>query len=258
MNIYLSGLLWMLGAAVVGGGTAYLVRRFGHDEGRLDNNDAAGQVFTIISGLHAVLVAFVLISLFDAVHAARDGLRHEADSVIAAVWAADSLPSSASEQVRAISASYLETVIQREWPQIRAGDEVTGPGWTQLQQLHRTINKAPIQTDDEYYATQKTEAVRQVLATYQAREERITRLVHGDVGTVVWFALVLGGVIATLLPNLFGGTKMMTHVVIVSTLAGTIALLLFAIHQLQNPFGGAARVEPEAFESALERLRQAP
>src|SRR6266480_369799 len=70
MNIFVAGSLWVAGAVSVAGVVAYLVRRFGWDEGRADNNDAAGQVFTIVGGLHAVLIAFVLISLFDSVSAA--------------------------------------------------------------------------------------------------------------------------------------------------------------------------------------------
>jgi hypothetical protein len=42
--------------------------------------------------------------------------------------------------------------------------------------------------------------------------------------------------------------------VIVSMLSGAIGLLLFAIYQLQNPFGGGASVGPDAFISALSRL----
>src|SRR5437868_906958 len=141
MNIFVAGGLWVAGAALAAGGIAYLVRRFGWDEGRADNNDAAGQVFTIVGGLHAVLVAFVLIPLFD------------------------------------------------------------------------------------------------------------------SVGAVVWFALILGSLItAVLLPNLFGGTRLAAHIIIVSTLAGTITLLLFAIYQLQNPFSGGAKVPPGAFTGALDRL----
>jgi hypothetical protein len=42
--------------------------------------------------------------------------------------------------------------------------------------------------------------------------------------------------------------------VIVSMLSGAIGLLLFAIYQLQNPFGGGASVGPDAFISALSRF----
>jgi hypothetical protein len=41
---------------------------------------------------------------------------------------------------------------------------------------------------------------------------------------------------------------------IVSALAGTLALLIYAIYQLQNPFAGGAAIGPEAFRAALDRL----
>src|SRR5258708_6366391 len=99
MNIYLTGILWVGGAALAGAVIGYLVRRFGWDEGRADNNDAAGQVFTIVGGLHAVLLAFVLISLFDSVATAGGSAQTEADSLVAASWAADSLPADTKDKV---------------------------------------------------------------------------------------------------------------------------------------------------------------
>ncbi len=92
MDIYVSGLLWVAGAALVAACVAYLIRRIGATEGTVENNEAAGQVFTLVGGLQAVLVAFVLISLFDGASAAEDGSYTEADGLVAAVWAAESLP----------------------------------------------------------------------------------------------------------------------------------------------------------------------
>lgn len=48
--------------------------------------------------------------------------------------------------------------------------------------------------------------------------------------------------------------KVVTHMVVVGALAATIALLMFAIYQLQNPFSGGALVPPDAFVSAAERM----
>jgi hypothetical protein len=252
MNVYLSGALWVVGAALVGGGSAYLVRRYGLDEGRPDNNDAAGQVFTIVGGLHAVLVAFVLISLFDAVSTAQDGAYQEADGLVSASWALDSLPGPVATQVRELSTEYANTVINQEWPQMRAGHAVTGPGWRQLEQLHSAVAMAP--ADEDWQQDRKDEAESALSDVYQARQDRLISAAEESVGAVLWFALILGSVISSLMPNLFGGTRAATHVIIVATLAGTITLLLFAIYQLQNPFSGGANLQPDAFRSALARL----
>ncbi|WP_410654113.1 hypothetical protein [Amycolatopsis sp. lyj-112] len=253
MGIYLTGIAWVAGAAVVAGFVGYLVRRFGWDEGRRDNNDAAGQVFTIVGGLHAVLVAFILISLFDSTSAAREGSYHEADSLVAAVWAADSLGTEVKDEVRKISAEYIATVEQQEWPRMAEGGEtVPDIGWTQLDQLRKAVEKAP--TDDDWVRERKAEATTQLWQVYEARQARLTTVEGSRVGGVVWFALILGSLISVLLPNLFGGTRLAAHLVIVSTLAGTITLLLFAIYQLQNPFGGGVRIPPDAFVAAMARI----
>ncbi|OXM64515.1 DUF4239 domain-containing protein [Amycolatopsis vastitatis] len=256
MNIFVAGGLWVAGAALAGGGIAYLVRRLGgggDGEGRPANNDAAGQVFTIVGGLHAVLVAFVLISLYDSVSAASQDARTEADSLVAATWAADALPAETKDRVHQLAVAYARTVEDQEWPRLADGGEVPATGWRQLDQMRQAVAAAP--TDGDWQIDRKTEASNQLWAVYQARQQRLADSGDGGVGAVVWFALILGSLItAILLPNLFGGTRLAAHVIIVSTLAGTITLLLFAIHELQNPFSGGAKVPPEAFTSALERL----
>lgn len=252
MGIYLTGLVWVTGAALFAGFVGYLVRKFGRDEGRPDNNDAAGQVFTIVGGLHAVLVAFILISLFDAAGAARDGSYHEADSLVAVVWAADSLGVEVKDEVRRLSAAYVTTVEQQEWPRMAEGGAVPDTGWAQLDQLRAAVEKAP--SEDEWVRERKAEATAQLWQVYEARQTRLTTVEGSRVGGVVWFALILGSLISVLLPNLFGGTRLAAHLVIVSTLAGTITLLLFAIYQLQNPFGGGVRIPPDAFTAALARI----
>ena len=253
MAVYLQGVFWVLGAAIVAGVMAYLVRRIGADDGVVENNEAAGQVFTIVGGLQAVLLAFVLIALFDAVATAQDGSYAEAEAVVATTWAADSLPGDVGDQVRAEATKYLTTVSAEEWPAMREGREPGDAGWVELDNLRRIIDGA--KTDDEWTTARKTEAADQLWQVYQARETRLTTAQSSGVSTVVWFALIAGSIMTVALPLMFGGPRPLTHILIVSILAGTLALLLYATAQLQNPFSGGARVEPAAFESAATRLR---
>jgi hypothetical protein len=253
MSIYLTGILWVIGAAALGAVIAYLVRRLGGAEGREANNGAAGQAFTIVGGLHAVLVAFVLISQFDLVSHAQDSSYLEADSLVAATWAADSLPEPTKTRMREMSRAYTVTVAEQEWPKMREGETPPDTGWTQLDKMRQLIAQTDV-TDNDWQADRKSEAADQLWQVYQARQARLTAASDGDVEGVVWFALIFGTLISVLLVNLFGGTQLRAHIIIVSILAGTITLLLFAIYQLQNPFGGGAHVDPDAFTAALVRL----
>lgn len=251
MSVYLTGLLWVAGVAVVAAVVAYVIRKYGDAEGRTANNEAAGQVFTLVGGLHAVLVAFVLIALFDAVNQAGDSAYREADGLVAATWAGEAVSEETGAEVRKLSREYALTVIDDEWPAMREGEEFESSGWSQLERLRQVVAQAP--AEDEWQVERKIEAASQLWQVYEARQERLDAA-GGEVSAVVWFVLLAGSVLAICLPLLFGGPLVRTHVLIVATFAATITLLLYAAYQLQNPFGGGADVGPDAFEAAVERF----
>jgi hypothetical protein len=252
MNIYLGGILSVGVAAVVAAAAAYLMRRFGEESGRQENNDAAGGVFSIVAGLNAVLIAFVLIALFDATGAAGETSYREADSLVAASWASDSLPDATKEKVRTLSRSYMSTVIKEEWPRLQDGSAIPPVGWSQLDQLRQVVAQAP--ADGDWQNDRKTEAANKLWDVYQARQGRINASGNG-VSSVVWFTMIAGSLLSLGLALLIGGAKVRSHIVIMATLAATLTLLLYATYQLQNPFSGGARIGPDAFQAALDRLR---
>lgn len=254
MSVYLTGAIWVVAAVIGGALIAYLVRRYGLDEGRMDNNDAAGQAFTIVGGLHAVVVAFVLISLFDAASSAREGSYQETQALVGVAWAAQSLPEPAKSDVPALARDYADTVVRVEWPRLRDGGVVPDQGWRRLDQIRQALDNTEVPGDDDWLTGEKTEAADQLMNIYERRQARLNAVRDNNVGLVVWFVLIVGSLIFVLLPNLFGGTKQITHIIIVSTLAATTTLLLFAIYQLQNPFAGGAKVGPDAFSQAISRL----
>jgi hypothetical protein len=255
VSIYLSGLLWILGVAALAAVIAVLIHRMTSGKDRSDNNSVAGQVFTIVAGLHAVLLAFVLISLFDAVSTARAESNREANGLVAISWAAEALPEPAHTKVDQITAAYSDIVVAREWPRMREGEKVDSTaGWQQLDELRATITGTQTADGDDWQASRKETANDQLWEVYQARQARLDAAGSHGVSAVVWFALVFGSVLALTLVYLHGGPKVISQALIVSTLAASITLLLFAIYQLQNPYAGGAAVEPEAFRAVLDRL----
>ncbi|GAB2758965.1 DUF4239 domain-containing protein [Salinifilum aidingensis] len=251
MQSYVVGVVWVLAAAGFGALCAYFVRRLGNEEGRLNNNEAAGQVFTIVSGLQAVVLGFILVTLFDTADDARQGAYREAQNLVAVSWAVEPLSPGVGAEVRTRSAEYARTVLDEEWPRMRAGEPLGDRGWQQLDAIRRALGR--VAAEGEWAANRRGEAAGRLASVYEERQQRITRAADRDVVAVMWFVLIGGSFACVLLPNLFGGTRLGPHVLLVSTLAGVMALLLFAIFQLQNPFGGS-RIPPEAFRWALGRL----
>lgn len=251
MNVYVGGAGWVLGVAALAVAGTILFHRFRPADAS-SGNDAIGTVFGLVGGLHAVVMAFVLISLFDTVSTVRDGAQSEANGLVAVYWASDSFSDPAKGQIQELSRTYARTVIDQEWPSMREGDPVAGPGWSLLDRIRAAIAAAP--TESDWQIDRKTEAASQLWGVYEARQARLTAAGDSGVSTVVWIALIVGSILSISLPYLFDGPKVITHAILMAALAGTIALLLFAIYQLQNPFSGGAQVGPDAFNSVIERF----
>ena len=251
MNVYVGGALWVAGIAAAAAAGTILVRRHTAQEGR-SGNEAIGTVFALVGGLHAVVLAFVLISLYDTVSTVRDGSYTEANNLVAVYWAGDTLPEPARGQIQDLARSYRRTVIDQEWPDMRAGTPVTGPGSVLLDRLRAAINAAP--AGDDWQRDRRTEANNRLWGVFQARQARLAAAEHNGVSTVVWIALIVGSILSISLAYLFDGPRLLTHMIMMASLAGTIALLLYAIYRLQNPFSAGALVAPDAFISIIDRF----
>lgn len=251
MSIYLAGLLWMLGAMLAAGGLMITVRKYVSEAHRHAGDEAASRVFTIVAGLEAVLLAFVLISLFDGISSARSGAYQEADSVVAVYWDANLLPQPDSARIQKLALAYGQTVVDQEWPAMHDQSTVSDTGKNELDQLHDAIASfVPTTYPQEDRQTQLTNDLSSV---YQARQQRIAATMT-RVNPLIWAALIVGAILSVGLTCLFSGEKLLTHMIIASVLAGTVTVLLFATFQLQDPFSGAAHLSPAAFTAALNQL----
>jgi hypothetical protein len=255
MNVYVGGALWVTGVAAVAAAGTTLVRRHTPTEGR-SGNEAIGTVFALVGGLHAVVLAFVLISLYDTVSTARDGSYAEANNLVAVYWAGVAMPEPARGEIQDLARSYRRAVIDEEWPDMREGNTVTGPGSVLLDRLRTAINAAP--AADDWQRDRRTDATNRLFALFQARQARLAAAEHNGVSAVVWIALIVGGILSISLAYLFDSPRLLTHIIMMASLAGTIALLLFAIYWLQNPFSTGALVAPDAFVSILDRFAVGP
>lgn len=86
-----------------------------------------------------------------------------------------------------------------------------------------------------------------------ARRERVNQA-SGAIPTLLWVALLLGGLVTVGFAFSFGMRSLTAHALIVFSLAMLIGYLLLLVYQLDYPFSGVARVDPHAFELALQRM----
>ena len=242
-------------AAVIG---LTLVQRLVPATIRKEHNDVAGFIYAALGVIYAVLLALVVIAVWEEFGRARVTVESEANALAEIFWLAHRLPEPERHQLQELARSYAQEVVDEEWPLMEQGrtplmehSRATPHGWALIDDIRATIQGYEPRTEagQELYA----EGLDQVQRLADARR---TRLVQAEesIPAVLWVVLVVGGMVAVGFTYLFGLEDTGAHMLIVASLAGVIALMLFTIGVLDHPFSGGARIGTGAFELVLNRF----
>jgi hypothetical protein len=235
-----------------------LVQRLVPATSRQPHNDVAGFIYAALGVIYAVLIALVVIAVWEEYRAASETVEQEANAVAEIFWLAHRLPEPEGSHIQELARSYAQDVIDEEWPLMEQGqtplmtsEEGTPAGWTLIDEIRANLQEFQPHTpaDEQLYA----EGLDQVQRLADARRMRLVAAEEG-IPAVLWAVLIFGGVAAIGFTYLFGLENTWAHRLMVFTLAAVIGLVLFTIGALEHPFSGGARIGTGAFELILERF----
>src|ERR687894_2419167 len=196
----------MYGVLVIGGicllslGGLEVVQRLVPTASRRPHNDVAGFIYAALGVIYAVLLALVVIAVWEEYGAASDTVEQEANAAADIFWLADELPEPRGARVQELVRSYAEEVVHREWPLMEQGraplmtqERGTPAGWTIIDDIRQDIQGFEPRTKagEQLYA----EGLDQIDTLSDARRMRLVAAEEG-VPAVLWAALVFGGVAA--------------------------------------------------------------
>jgi hypothetical protein len=235
-----------------------LVQRLVPADSRRPHNDVAGFIYAALGVIYAVLLALVVIAVWEEYEAASETVEQEANALAEIFWLAHRLPEPEGSHLQELATSYAEEVIDNEWPLMAQGQaplmtqlEETPAGWSLIDDIRANLQEIEPHTpaDEQLYA----EGLDQVQRLADARRMRLVAAEEGIPG-VLWAVLIFGGMAAVGFTYLFGLENTWAHRLMVVTLAAVIGLVLFTIGAMEHPFSGGARIGTEAFELVLERF----
>lgn len=242
--------------AAVGGLT--LVQFLVPNASRQQHNDVAGFIYAVLGVVYAVLLALVVIAVWEEFGNARETVEDEANATAEIFWLAHRLPEPERGRLQELSQSYAREAVEVEWPLMRDGQRIpleqegaAPTGWTLIDDIRATLQGVEPETTAEgaLYA----EGLDQVEELADARRMRLVAANEG-IPAVLWVALIFAGVAAVGFTYLFGLENTWAHRLMVAALAGVIGLVLFTIGAIEHPFSGGAHIGTEAFELILERF----
>ena len=243
-------------AAVAG---LMLVQRLAPATTRKEHNEVAGFIYAALGVIYAVLLALVVIAVWEEFGRARVTVESEANALAEIFWLAHALPEPERHHLQELARSYAEEVVDEEWPLMQRGQtplmeqgtRATPTGWVLIDDIRATLQgyEPRTEAEQELYA----EGLDQVQRLADARRVRLVAA-EESIPAVLWVVLVVGGLMAVGFTYLFGLENTRAHMLMVASLAGVIALVLFTIGVLDHPFSGGAHIEPGAFDLVLNRF----
>ena len=218
-----------------------------HLDSHSEATSATHQAITLIYG---VTVAFAILVVWEQLDTALATTQREASDVEVIYRLAEQLPKSDRAEIQELSRSYVQVVVQEEWPLLAHGQGSPRAQGT-LDELRTSIQEFDPKTMGEQALY--TQMLTQVVTLEENRGLRLQESNEG-VPPLLWIVMVIAGILTVTFAYLFGMEYPRVQMLRVAVLAVVVALSLYTVRVIEYPFVGEVQVRPEAFEMVLDRM----
>ena len=214
------------------------------------HHEVAGFLIGIVGVVYAVLLAFVVVVVWERYNDAARDLTQEANQVGDLWQMAGGFGPELRTQVRGSLVTYLHTVIDREFASMRH-EQSSPDAETAFIRIWDAYRTAQPRSDTEKALYAESLATMNVLS-----DDRRTRLheAHDHMPGVVWAALYGGAAITIAFTFLFQLKSYTLQLVMTVAIVALISLVLFLVMALNRPFGGVLPLSPDPFLQQLARV----
>jgi hypothetical protein len=242
--VSLVALVAVAGAAAVQRWVSVEVRKT-HTTGLAQIQGALGAMFGVIVGFSAFLV-------LNKHHTTIQTVETEAADVVEIYRLAEPLPEAKQERVQRLAASYARVVVEEEWPMMGQGKSSPRAD-ALIEELRESIQegyRTSTGTEQDFFGEQ-------LGVMDQLESDRVARLVilHQHLEYLLWVALVVLAILLLGFSYMIGMESRLIHLLAIGAMAGGIALVLFTIAELDQPFGMNPPVSPEPFQLVLHEMQ---
>src|SRR5262249_38523171 len=261
MLSFLSDLsLTWLGVTVVASGIALalggllVARRILPHERLSPHHAMTGPEFQVVGKIYAVLLAFVVITVWQHHNGITDTVEDEASNLLELGRDAQQYPEAVARPLLDALRAYAEAVVDDEWDAMRRGGE--SPRAHEADPAPWGLSRAP--------PLRGLPALGPPAPTPRAEDHPpappAARPATGAPAgrrppAVLWVTRLAGAVLTVGFSSFFGVSNLRLHLLATATFPGTIALFSFVIVVPETPFTRAGAVSPEPFQRVL-RLMQ--
>jgi hypothetical protein len=223
-----------------------LLNRLWSQEKRSVNNDLIGWQLTIIGTTYAVILGFMLYTVWTAYGAAQVNVDLEANALRDLYRTAEGLPEPQRTQFKQYARAYADAVIDHDWPEMADGKVPEGSHLIDEAMWKTAMTIKPNSQTEVIYTNQ---LLSQLTTLTEHRRTRMLQTVY-SLPAIFWVVLVVGGIVTVLSAATFGARNTALHAFQVLSFTLLVTLVLLAIGDVNLPFQGWVHIDNYAFVRA--------
>src|ERR1700722_2384103 len=215
------------------------------------HNDLIGWQLSILGTTYAVILGFMLFTVWTDFGAAELNADNEANALANVYRLAVALPDQQRTQLQMLTRFYADTVINKDWPEMAADQvpeanrKINEDMWNELMSV-KTASPTEVLAEDH--------AISELSALTEHRRIRLLQNAF-RLPTVLWCVLIIGGAVTIASASMFGSANTSLHALQVFAFSLLIALVLVAIAVIDRPFQGSVHVNDFAFRRAQQNMK---
>ena len=222
-------------------------RRLIRTRRREGHNDVLIPLFLTAGTLYAVLLAFIVIAVWQSYEVAKDNVAEEASTLATMYRQTAGMPTSERTAMRTIIRNYTEAVVKDEWP-VQAANGGASPkarAWVvtlyrKFGQLKPSVATSPISLEFLH-----------AFSTVIADRNRRTLQANEELPAILWAGLIIGAVIVVVMSFFPYMESAGAHALMSGLMTLLILTLLGIILLFNQPFKEPMAISAEPFEHSL-------
>ncbi|HET7037137.1 MAG TPA: DUF4239 domain-containing protein [Thermomicrobiaceae bacterium] len=239
-------ILVVAGSMIIGAAGLLFVRRVLKLRGIIEWNDVAGFIYAVVGVIYAVILAFVVIVVWEQYSMVGSAVSTEAAVLVQAYRDTQILPEPQRQRAQAALRTYADQVTSREWATHgellpHTTPDLLNPIWDiyrQYQPSDELQREILVSAEDRLHDLELRRHLRHL-----SEEDSMPPL--------FWPVLFGGGLVTVAFTYFFQLNSLRAHLIMTALLSGLIGGILFLVFSLNQPFTGVAPVSKQPFEHAM-------
>ncbi len=229
----------------------YIIRRIAHYKIRQSHNDVIASIFNKAGTVFGIMIAFVVVILWQDYHKAMDSALKEGTEALELYRDLRLYPNpkQADSALKSL-VNFAKLVIEDEYPAM--ANMRTSPTTAHaMNNLRNDIHNINPQKRQEQILYAKI--LNDLENLSNLRHERLSEM-ESSLPGIVWAALIVGAFVAIMFSTLLGAERFWLHALLISMLAIILATAFYLIIELDYPFIGELCAKPTSYIKMLQTI----